>query len=130
VLALSTRTGILFVARAQALERENPEVARPAAVQLAAQERCAPVLTTATALLCLLAPFVILGPRPGLELIHPMSVVILGGLVTSTLVTLFVVPALYLHLATGREQRLPDAVEPIVERDGALAGVVSKYRHR
>jgi hypothetical protein len=42
-----------------------------------------------------LLPFVVLGDRPGYEIVHPMAVVILGGLVTSTLLSLFVMPALY-----------------------------------
>jgi predicted exporter len=44
-------------------------------------------------------PFVVLGERPGYEIVHPMAVVVLGGLVTTTLVSLFVLPALYLRFA-------------------------------
>jgi predicted exporter len=47
-------------------------------------------------------PFVIAGTRPGLEVVHPMAVVILGGVVTSTLLGLFVLPALYLRFG-GRQ---------------------------
>jgi Cu/Ag efflux pump CusA len=43
-----------------------------------------------------LVPLAISGNLPGHEIEHPMSIVILGGLITSTLVNLFVVPALYL----------------------------------
>jgi hypothetical protein len=46
-------------------------------------------------------PFLFLGNRAGLEIVHPMAVVILGGLVTSTLLSLVVVPALYLSLGGG-----------------------------
>ena len=42
-------------------------------------------------------PFVIAGAPPGLEIVHPMAMVVLGGLVTSTLLSLFVLPALYLR---------------------------------
>ena len=42
-------------------------------------------------------PFVILGGRPGLEIVHPLAVVLLGGLVTTALVTLFVLPSVYRH---------------------------------
>ena len=41
----------------------------------------------------------ILGDRPGHEIEHPMAVVILGGLVTSTVLNLFVLPSLYLRFA-------------------------------
>ena len=42
-------------------------------------------------------PLVVLGNIPGHEIEHPMAVVILGGLFTSTLLNLFVVPSLYLR---------------------------------
>ena len=46
-----------------------------------------------------LVPLVIAGDIPGHEIEHPMAVVILGGLITSTLLNLFVVPSLYLRFA-------------------------------
>jgi hypothetical protein len=46
-------------------------------------------------------PFLFLGSPAGLEVVHPMALVILGGLVTSTLLSLFVVPALYLRFGAG-----------------------------
>jgi Cu/Ag efflux pump CusA len=48
-------------------------------------------------------PLVLLGDIAGLEIAHPMAVVVLGGLVTSTLLYLFVVPALYLSLGSSPE---------------------------
>jgi Cu/Ag efflux pump CusA len=44
-------------------------------------------------------PLVVGGNIPGHEIEHPLAVVVLGGLVTSTLLNLFVVPALYLRFA-------------------------------
>ena len=58
---------------------------------------------TASATGLALLPLVLLGDRPGPEIEHPMAVVILGGLVTSTLLNLFVVPALYLRFGTKRD---------------------------
>jgi Cu/Ag efflux pump CusA len=46
----------------------------------------------------MLAPLILAGDRAGLEIIRPMAVVILGGLLTTTLTTLFVLPALYLRI--------------------------------
>ena len=46
-------------------------------------------------------PFVILGDVAGLEIAHPLAVVVMGGIVTSTLGTLLVVPALYVRLGAG-----------------------------
>ena len=51
-------------------------------------------------------PFIIAGNAPGLEIVHPMAIVILGGLVTTTLLGLFVLPALYLRYATPAEPGL------------------------
>jgi Cu/Ag efflux pump CusA len=49
-----------------------------------------------------LVPLVILGERPGQEIEHPLAVVILGGLFTSTLLSLFVIPSLYLRFGRSR----------------------------
>jgi hypothetical protein len=61
-------------------------------------------LATAAALL----PVLFLGDLPGLEIVRPMVVVILGGLITSTLFTLFGVPALFLMFGPGRGSELDD----------------------
>ncbi|MGH9198671.1 MAG: efflux RND transporter permease subunit, partial [Acidimicrobiia bacterium] len=47
-------------------------------------------------------PLVVAGSIPGHEIEHPMAVVILGGLVTSTLLNLFVVPSMYLRWGAPR----------------------------
>jgi len=44
----------------------------------------------------------VLGTRPGHEIEHPLAVVILGGLFTSTLLSLFVLPSLYLRFGHRR----------------------------
>ncbi len=71
-------------------------------------ERLSPILMTAFATGLALVPLVVLGDRPGQEIEHPMAVVILGGLVTSTLLNLVVTPAAYLGF--GRSARA--AAEP------------------
>ena len=63
----------------------------------AAKERLAPILMTSLATGLALVPLVVLGDRPGHEIEHPLAVVILGGLFTSTLLNLFVTPSLYLR---------------------------------
>ena len=49
-------------------------------------------------------PIVVGGNRPGHEIEHPMAVVILGGLVTSTVLNLFLMPALYLRFGMRDRQ--------------------------
>jgi Cu/Ag efflux pump CusA len=62
----------------------------------AARERFAPVVTTVAAVLVALLPVLVLGNSPGLEIVHPLAIAVLGGLLTSTFVVLVVVPAVYL----------------------------------
>ena len=97
LFGLAIRHGVVLIGHLQALQRDRVEAFGPTLVQRGARERLAPVLTSAAALAGLALPFAVLGSRPGLEVVHPMAVVLLGGLVTSTLVTLFLLPALYLR---------------------------------
>jgi Cu/Ag efflux pump CusA len=60
-----------------------------------AMERLAPILMTAACAGLALVPLVIRGNLPGHEIEYPMAIVILGGLVTSTLLNLLLLPALY-----------------------------------
>ena len=62
-----------------------------------AEERLAPILMTALATGLALLPIVLGGNLPGHEIEHPLAVVIVGGLVTSTILNLAVMPALYLR---------------------------------
>jgi len=66
------------------------------------RERLAPILMTALTTGLALVPLVISGNVPGQEIEYPMAFVILGGLITSTLLNLFVVPSLYLRFGKSR----------------------------
>ena len=87
----------------------------PRLVLRGARERLAPILMTSLATGLALVPLVAFGLRPGHEIEHPLAVVILGGLVTSTLLNLFIVPSLYLRFGHGRGYRAasPRASEEI-----------------
>ena len=61
---------------------------------------------TAVSTAHLFLPLAVLGNEPGLELVSPMAMVVLGGLVTSTLYTLVGVPALYQMFGASREPEL------------------------
>jgi hypothetical protein len=75
----------------------------PALVLRGAKERLAPILMTASATGLALVPLAVAGSVAGNEIEHPMAIVILGGLVTSTLLNLFVLSSLYLRF--GRSDR-------------------------
>jgi CzcA family heavy metal efflux pump len=106
VLGISARNGILMINHFQHLEREEGEPFGPNLVLRGARERLAPILMTAATTALALVPLAVAGQIPGNEIEHPMSLVILGGLVTSTLLNLFVVPSLYLRFAGAREARV------------------------
>jgi len=75
----------------------------PALIQRGARERIAPIMMTALTTGLALLPLILAGDIPGQEIEYPMAIVILGGLITSTLLNLLVVPTLYLHFGKSRE---------------------------
>jgi Cu/Ag efflux pump CusA len=80
-----------------------------------------PVVTTALAAGLVFLPVLILGSRPGLELIHPAAVVFVGGLITSSLVSLFVLPVLYLRFGLSRAAEATEPQDPAGDAGGAGA---------
>ena len=105
VMGIAARNGIMMVTHFQHLERHEGETFGPALVTRGARERLSPILMTALATGLALLPLVISGDKPGQEIEHPMAIVILGGLVTSTLLNLFIVPVLYLRFGAGTVRR-------------------------
>ena len=101
VLGIAARNGIMMINHFQHLERYEGEAFGPDLIIRGAQERIAPIMMTALSTGLALIPLVIAGSLPGHEIEHPMAVVILGGLVTSTLLNLFIVPPLYMRFAKG-----------------------------
>jgi CzcA family heavy metal efflux pump len=102
VFGIAARNGILLVNHCQHLERVEGEPFGPGLVLRAARERLSPILMTSLATGLAVVPLVALGDRPGHEIEYPLAIVILGGLVTSTLLNLFVVPSLYLRFGRRR----------------------------
>ncbi len=95
VLGIAARNGIMMVSHFRHLESAEGVPFGVDLVLRGAEERLAPILMTALATGLALVPLVIAGVKPGQEIEHPLAVVILGGLVTSTLLNLFVLPPLY-----------------------------------
>jgi Cu/Ag efflux pump CusA len=102
VLGIAARNGIMLINHYQHLERYEGEPFGVGLVLRGAKERISPILMTASTTGLALVPLLISGTIPGHEIEHPMAVVILGGLVTSTVLNLFDVPSLYLRFA-GRD---------------------------
>ena len=102
VFGIAARNGILMIGHFQHLESEEGETFGPELVLRGARERLAPILMTALATGLALVPLAIAGSIPGHEIQHPMAIVILGGLFTSTLLNLFVLPSLYLRFGKDK----------------------------
>jgi CzcA family heavy metal efflux pump len=101
VFGIAARNGILMINHFQHLEQYEGERFGPALVLRGARERLSPILMTSLATALALVPLVIAGRIPGHEIEYPLAIVILGGLGTSTLLNLFVVPSLYLRFGKG-----------------------------
>lgn len=108
VLGIAARNGIMLVSHYRHLEKEEGMPFGRELILRGAQERVAPILMTALAAGLGLLPLAISGNKPGYEVEYPMAVVILGGLFTSTLLNLLVLPILYERLGKGRI--VPEAV--------------------
>jgi CzcA family heavy metal efflux pump len=110
VFGIAARNGILMVSHFQHLEQKEGVPFGPGLVLRGAKERLAPIMMTACATGLALVPLAVAGSLPGHEIEHPMAIVILGGLVTSTLLNLFVLPSLYLRFAKSRRETRRAAV--------------------
>jgi Cu/Ag efflux pump CusA len=109
VLGISARNGIMLVSHYRHLETQEGFPFGPELVLKGAEERLAPILMTSLAAGLALLPLIVGGLKPGHEVEHPMAVVIVGGLVTSTLLNLFLLPALYLRYSRKKSERLIEA---------------------
>ena len=107
ILGIATRNGIMMISHFQHLEEEEGETFGPELVMRGARERIAPIIMTALTTGLALVPLAIAGEIPGQEIEYPMAIVILGGLFTSTLLNLLVVPTLYLRFGKPEAWRSP-----------------------
>lgn len=109
VLGIASRNGIMLISHYRHLEEEEGMPFSPALIVQGAQERLAPILMTASCAGLALLPIVVAANAPGHEIEAPMAAVILGGLVTSTFLTLVLLPALYFAFGRQRRKALPGA---------------------
>lgn len=105
ILGIATRNGIMMISHFKHLEAEEGVPFGVGLVLQGARERIAPIMMTALTTGLALVPLAIAGDIPGHEIEHPMAIVILGGLVTSTLLNLLVVPTLYLLFGKSKKER-------------------------
>lgn len=97
VLGIAARNGILLISHYRHLEQQEGEAFGPELVLRGTLERLQPIAMTTLATALALVPLALGGNKPGHEIEHPMAVVILGGLVSSAILNVLIVPALYLR---------------------------------
>jgi Cu/Ag efflux pump CusA len=103
LLAISVRFGMALISGLQARAEQQGEKLDLGGVLSGAQDRAAPVVMTTLAAALGLLPFVVMGGSFGHEIVAPAAIVIIGGLVSTLVVNLFILPALYLQFAPEPE---------------------------
>lgn len=90
-----SRNGIMLLGRCLQLVRKEQMPFTPETILHATLDRVVPVLMTSLVTSLALIPLMLAGGEPGKELLHPLAVVIFGGLVSSTVISLFLTPAIF-----------------------------------
>jgi len=103
---IASRNGILLIAHYLHLVRHEGEQFTPQMIERAGKERLAPMLMTALAAAIALVPFALAAGQPGKEILYPVATVIIGGLISSTLLDFFVHPALFWRFGRQQAQQL------------------------
>ncbi len=93
LFGIATRNGILLISRYQHMQQEH--IPLEETVLKGSADRLNPILMTALTAALALIPLVFNGDKPGNEIQSPMAVVVLGGLLTSTLLNMYMVPVVY-----------------------------------
>lgn len=117
LFGIAVRNGILLVTHYQHLMTHDRLPLRQAIVQ-GSLERLSPILMTALAAVLGLLPLALASGEPGSELLAPLAIVVLGGLISSTFLNLIVVPAGFALIFTdAKEVRSADTTSSIVVSD-------------
>jgi len=128
VYAIAARTCIVLIDHYLDLAKRERETLLPEIVRRATRERLVPILMTAVGGAVVFLPFLLFGHTAGYELSHPMAVVVLGGIVTSTLVNVFVMPALYVRFGPRPEPHVTVDLTALAAEAGDGDGKVDAAR--
>jgi Cu/Ag efflux pump CusA len=114
VLGVATRGTVALVRHFRRLRDDGAEFG-PGLVARGTREALGGVIATAVALALFFLPVLFFGTAAGLEIVHPMAVTVLGGLITSTVLVAFVVPALYLVFGARAATEATEAAASTVD---------------
>lgn len=114
LIGITSRNGIMMISHYMHLIKEEGENFNQEMIIRGSLERLVPVMMTALIAGLSLLPLVIAADEPGKEILHPLAVVVLGGILTSTLLDQLVTPALFYKFGKPIAERL------IAERDGKV----------
>lgn len=101
LFGIATRNGILLISHYKHLMEKEGRTLHEAVLQ-GSMERLRPVVMTALAAGLALLPFAFLADKPGNEILSPLAIVILGGLISSTILNMVVLPSLYLKFGVSQ----------------------------
>ncbi|MDQ3288669.1 MAG: efflux RND transporter permease subunit [Pseudomonadota bacterium] len=97
LFGIATRNGVMLISHIHHLAREEGVADPVERVRRGAEERLVPIAMTALATALALVPLALSAGEPGSEIQAPMAIVILAGLLSSTVLNMLVLPALYLR---------------------------------
>lgn len=99
-----SRNGIMLISHARSMASEQEGILTIATVVNATLDRLVPVLMTALSAALALIPLFLGAKEPGKEFLSPIAVVIFGGLISSTFISIFLTPAVFYRFRTGRNK--------------------------
>jgi Cu/Ag efflux pump CusA len=108
VLGIAAHHSVVLIKRFRNLEMREGLTFGAALVSRGVQDRIGPILMTTVITILAFLPFAVLANVPGLEVIFPMSMVVIGGMVTTLILNLFVLPGLYLQFGRVSENAMKE----------------------
>jgi Cu/Ag efflux pump CusA len=125
VFGIAARNGIMMVSHIRHLQRYEGVADFVEAVRRGALERLAPIIMTALAAGLAMIPLVLAREKPGTEILTPMALVILFGLLSSTFLNMLVVPALFVRFGKPTAAFVPEPDTAMATSMGVIPALPS-----
>ncbi len=103
LMGISTRNGMLLISRYNSLRAEGIGIEET--VRKGSSDRLLPIIMTALTSALALVPIAVRGGEPGNEIQSPLAIVILGGLISSTILNIFIVPVFYRKIQERKQRK-------------------------